>query len=291
MHTGDDNLLGRFTGAFETLAESLDQRIAPQRRNSRHVQNTANAGSATTNGAFAFEAARVAIERGDADKSRDLAMIDFAKFRQLSDQRRGEHLANTRRALQGACKLLPLIVGVDVVVDLAIQFGDLFVQRGDDRVDGTQSCLAGRGASAIDLFRSALDELPTASDQSGEFRLDLQAFFKQSWRSELPESCQQMSVDGVSLGQDAQAFGEVTHVAWIDQRHRQIRFQQSFEHGTFESSGGLDDDAGRLNVAEFFQQRLDACGIVGLSPGGLAVGASDVEELFGDVDAYGRHGR
>ena len=290
MHTRDDDLLGRFSGVFESCSEGLDQRVASQRGDGGHVQNAANARPTAANGAFALETSGVSVERGDADQGGQLAMVDLAQFRQLGDERGGEHLADARGALQGVCELFPLIVGVDVIADLAIEFGDLFFERGDDGVDGVQSGLAGGGASAVDLFGPALDELPAAGDQGGEFALDLQAFFKEPGRGELSETRQQMGVDGVCFGQDAQALGEVADVAGIDQSHRHVGFQQGFEQRPFESSGGLDDDACRRDRAELLQKSLDAVGIVGLSPGGLGIGASDVEELFGNIDAHAGSG-
>ena len=287
MHTCDDDLFGRFAGFLKSRAESLDDGITSKSGDGGHVQDVANAAAASANGAFALEESRVAVERGDADQCGELAVVDFPQLGQLGDERGSEHLSDARRAFERLGKRFPLIVGVDEIVDPLIEFCDLLLERGDDRVKSASGGHADRGGFAVDLFGCALDELPAACDKRGEFALDFQAFFKQPRRSELPEACQKMSVDGVGLGQNAKAPGEVADVAGVDQSHRQVGFQKSVKQGAFESSCGLDDDAGRRDRAEFFQECLDAVVIVGPSPGVFAVGASDVEEVFGDVDTYG----
>ena len=226
------------------------------------------------------------VERGDANKRRDLAVVGSAEFRQLANKSRSQNNAGTRNALNQRFDMLSLVVGIDVVANLAVEFVDLFFRDADHRGQSLPSGLAGSSAKTVGLLGPALDQLPAAGEQSIEFNLQFRAFFQQPWRGQLGEACQNLRVDSVGFGKNAQAFGQVADLAGIDQSQRQIGVEQCGQELALDAAGGFDDDAGGSQIAEFSGQLLDACGIVGSSPDRGVVGASDVEKIFGDVDAH-----
>ncbi len=85
-HAGNQRDLGQFAGCFETLIEGLDSRVVAGCSERRHVQHAANFKAPALYTSSSLTRARIASDRGNAHECRNLATIELAQFRQLSNQ-------------------------------------------------------------------------------------------------------------------------------------------------------------------------------------------------------------
>ena len=80
----------------EPLVEGPERRASPDRGQRCHVQHAPHRCSPARDGSPAPHQARVAVDRSDADESRELVAADGAEFRQLSQKRARGDVADPR---------------------------------------------------------------------------------------------------------------------------------------------------------------------------------------------------
>ena len=172
------------------------------------------------------------------------APICAAQFVQVGQQGGAEHGADAGYGLQQLVDRVEVVVGVDQLSDLDVQFGDLLFEGFKHGIDGPQGGFADGPPAAVGLLGADVRQLPAAGDQGFEFDLVFRAFFGQAGRRPAGELDQHLGINGVGLGQNSQAFGEVANVGGIDPRHWQVGVQQRIQQWLFETTGGFEDDDG-----------------------------------------------
>lgn len=207
--------------------------------------------------------------------------------------------------MQQLVEVAEVVVGLDQPADPAVERVDLLVQGLEDAADPAPRRRAGGDAAAVALLGPHVQQLPgtpaihrrgpSAGHQRLEFRPVLRPFLRQPRRGQPCELHQHAGVDGVGLGQLADAPGEVPHVAGIDQGHRQVRLEQrvdqrplqAAEQGFALAPGGLDDDdrQGGAGGAELLHDLSHAGVVVGEGDDSVGIRARQVQLVFGDVDA------
>ena len=83
------------------------------------------------------------VERGDADQGVDAAAIGGAQFGQFRQQRGAEDRSHAGDGLKELVDGVEVIVGVDELADLPVEFVDLLFEGFEDGVDGLEGRLAG----------------------------------------------------------------------------------------------------------------------------------------------------
>ena len=107
--------------------------------------------------------------------------------------------------------------------------------------------------------------------------------------NQLAEASQDMGINGVRLGQDAQRFGEVADLAWVDDNDGEVGCRQGRDERHFQAACRFDDDVGEVLLLEHYDDLLVSFWRIGERPGALLVGEREVEGVFGDINA-GRDG-
>lgn len=181
---------------------------------------------------------------------------------------------------------IKVVVGIDEGSNLLVQVGDLLLEGLEDGVEGRQGGFGTGGAPAVGLFGAGEGQLPAAGDQGLEFHLFFRAFDAETGFGQAGELGQDSGVDGVGLGQLAQAFGEVADFAGVDQRSGEGGIEKSIEEGAFGAAGGFQDNQGGGRRLQGGDELLDAGGGVVEAPG-LAGGiaARQVQVGLGDIDS------
>src|SRR5207244_8703385 len=130
-----------------------------------------------------------------------------------------------------------------------------------------------------------VQQLPAAGDQGLQFTLVLGPFLQQARRELGGIALDDLRVDRIGLGQDAQRQCEVAHLLGIGQVHLQAGLQQRIEQGTLQSAGGLDDNQLGRRFEKKFHQLSDSSRIVGEADDLLDAALRQVKLVLGDVDA------
>ncbi len=129
-HAGNQRDLGQFAGCFETLMEGLDSRVVAGCSERRHVQHAANFKAPALHTSSSLARARIASDRGNAHECRNLATIELAQFRQLSNQAGTGYLADAASRLQQSVEFTKVFA--NVADHLTIDVVELGLNGGDD---------------------------------------------------------------------------------------------------------------------------------------------------------------
>ena len=121
-HAGNGGDFEGLAGGDQAVGEGLDGGVEAHGGQGGHVEGGADVRPAAEDGAFAAQGARIAVERGDADEGGDLLAIEFAQFGQAREQLAGGGLADARGTGEDLELAAPILVGLDQVGDLAVQF-------------------------------------------------------------------------------------------------------------------------------------------------------------------------
>src|SRR5256885_14919236 len=92
-HSGERELFG-FSGGEQALIEALENGVAAAGNQSSHVEGTAHLGSSAPSRALAAHFFAIAVERGNADQSRDLLAVKPSELGQIGDQRARNDVAD-----------------------------------------------------------------------------------------------------------------------------------------------------------------------------------------------------
>ena len=96
---------------------------------------------------------------------------------------------------------------------------------------------------------------------------------------------QDAGIDGIGFGQLPSAFGEVAHLACIDDDGRQARGQQGADRGLLIRAGGFEDDALRREGSHPGDELLNALGSVVEAPLGTPRTDRGIQVVLADINA------
>jgi hypothetical protein len=91
-------------------------------------------------------------------------------------------------------------------------------------------------------------------------------------------------IEGVGLGEPAEGFGEVAHLAGIGDDDRDAGFRECGDGRTFESAGGFEHDERGREREQPRSEFVEAGVVIGDRPRLTAGDRGDVERGCGDVD-------
>jgi len=284
-HARDEGDHFEFSIGHQSLVKVFDDGIVLGGGNGGHVEDGSDIAPAGVDGAFSGVSSGVAVEGRHADERADLPSPDAAQFDEAGQEGGAEDRADTRRRAQEFVDPVHIVIGFDQLLDLLIEQADLLVQGFEDGVDALERGGAGGGVALVELRNPQLAELLAAGDQGIEFALVLRAFLRQAGLNALPELDQHVSIDRIGFNENAQRFGEVTHLAGIDQGNRQLGIKQGCNQRPLESAGGFDDDQDGLERLHQLNEAPKAAGLIVEGDDLVGIGSGQVEFVLGDVDA------
>ena len=284
-HASDDDELERFSLGFQALGERSDDRIATSCCQGGHVQDAADRGSAAPDGAFALKASTVSIERCQADQRGDFLSVEKTEFREFRQQRCDGDRSDTGSRLDDRALVFPFVIGFEQREDLLFNAFDLFVQQIDDLLHAFADGFGCERFPPAFLGGSQVDELTSACDELGEFLLFFMGIGKSSRSNVLPEPGDDLRIESIGLGQNAEASGEVAHLTRIDDSYEMIGVCKFSNNASLIPAGGFHNDQATSHVRQLRTQLLQPRSVVG-NRELLSFGKNtNVERVLGDVDA------
>src|SRR5262245_35716420 len=284
MHTCYQSDLALFARTEQSCVEFADDRITSSGNPSSHVQSCAHASSAAPDGTTAFESAAVAVERRNADQSRDLFTVEFPQFRQLSEKHATGNLADTGDATEQIFVLFPDRTVMDASVQIFVNLFQLGFQPADVSVDAFGDGLRSH-SQPTSLGHNHLGDLSSPSDQRAQFHSDSVRQRAQRRAYRFTTTGKHLSIDSVGLSQLPGGLGEVPDLARVDHHRRQLGTHQCMHDLAFKAAAGFQHDPCGPDFTQPFDQGLDS-GFVVENRFSLARGTySDIELRFGDIDA------
>ena len=130
-HTSDDHHFGWFSGLFQAIRKGLNRIVAPHSRDGRHIQHRPYIGPPTPNEALTPMFATVVRQWRHARQRRNLATIERPQFWTLRQHRQTGHCAYARDGAQQIVLGTPDIRFAQPLVQITINFNNLFVQPGN----------------------------------------------------------------------------------------------------------------------------------------------------------------
>ena len=191
---------------------------------------------------------------------------------------------DARHAAQQVFPLVPQETVPQAVGQVLVQVIQLFV-RGRP---GPGRYAAERRATpfpALLLSNLHLDNLPAAGDQRFQFSSIGRSKRLCHGATGLTEVCDRRRVEAVRLGQLPQGSGEVADLSGVHDSHGDICGAQDNHEGGLVSTGGLQNDQSRMQVAELLDEPGDACFILGSPPRSPCGAHRNIEPLLRDIDS------
>ena len=250
-----------------------------------HIQGTTNVFSATPDVGLAGVTPGAEIIRGNTDQGGNLLTVELPKFRQLGQQNSAGLRADAFNALQDFVFLAEVVIGLNVLLDDFVEFGDLTIEGFEHLLDASANSGMSNGLAPIQFLGAQVNELTAATDQIGQF-VPFGAKLRFRLRlNDLSEAGKDACIDGVSLGEFADSACEVTDLAWRGNNDLEVCLEQSGDNGTFISAGCFKDDQRDTMQLKEIEEFVDARGRIGQRnvDGGRTRG--DVKCVFGNVDA------
>ena len=217
--------------------------------------------------------ATISVQGSDAHKGGDLLTVEGTEFGKGAYEGEGGHGAYTGDIHEEVELALPEGVGVNEVVNLAVQVieflgeeVDVFVEAGKKRIEGTIEA-QGLGGSHVDELLSAGEE----GLEMGSLRV---------W-------------EGACLGSEGEGeagdgASEVPDPPGVHYCSRYLMKATLQSQGPLEAAGGLHDDEGDIEVLGQLKDLTDTLRVV-WEAGGLVLGEDvKIEELTTDVDTHDR---
>ena len=288
MRARSEHHLFGLAGGDEPVVEGLDHWVEAHRGERRHVQRAAHRTTPTPDVTLASLLARVAIQRGQASELGGPCTLDRPELGHERQHDGAGHGTKTFDVLEALCLLfeVPFEVGVDV----ALEPGDLLVERLDHRCDAFVQHAAG-ARQAIFLRRAHTHQLRAPRHQQLQL-LDL----GRGWakrdpglvglrRQRLRQVRQSQRVDGVGLRQMSHAARELPCRTRVNHRHGQTVTQQKAGQRSLQAASGFHNDETNTKVLERFEQRLKPRLVVGHGMGSRYPVHRPLEHLLGHIYA------
>ena len=287
MEAGDHSDLEGLTPGTKLRVVGSDDGIVPDGRESGHIEDLPERGTAAGDAALADVFARIAVEGSDAHQSCDLLAVDAAQFGQLDKHGSTADRTNAGDLAEFVETGLMLGVLAEGLFHESIELEDLGLEGLDQGLDalaevglgGVFKVAQGDDAQVLDLL--------AAGEQGLVTDLGLGTLGAQTGFDVVAVACQNAGIEGVGLSQNAQGLGVITDRAGIGHGHVMAGLLEQIDQEAFISAGGLHDDAFDLETLEQGQKQCDALRVV-LEAVGRPYGPSgQVEMGLGYIDADG----
>src|SRR3954468_2691633 len=238
--SGEGNLL-RFPSREQVRVEASQYLAVPDADQRAHVQDGADLGPPSPDGAVSTQRSTVAIQRRDTDERSDLLAVQLAELGQFREKSCRDYAAYAGYAAQQVVFLAPDRAFANrcgqVIVDLLEPLPKPLHVLAD-----TTAEIRRRRALPVLLRDEHLDELPAPRDESGE-SLSLLVGQHPGFRVHgLCEMRQHRRVERISLGEPSRGLGKVAHLPGIDDCDWHMCKRQRSSNGDLESARCFDDD-------------------------------------------------
>jgi len=184
----------------------------------------------------------IAIDRGETDEGGDPPAIELAEFGQAGDQGSRGDIADAGHRCQEIVGAAPDGGATHGVVDFVIEFGELGLQGRQGGADGALDARRARLAQTVRFHADHFHHLTTAGDQFAQ-RLTV-GIGDRAWFGANPLGKQgdDLSIEGIGLGEAPGGAREIPDLAWVDDGERQAGGGQSRSHGDLEPARSLEHD-------------------------------------------------
>ncbi|MEN9478923.1 MAG: hypothetical protein RLZZ298_318 [Pseudomonadota bacterium] len=284
-HTSDDHHFGWFSGLFQAIRKGLNRIVAPHSRDGRHIQHRPYIGPPTPNEALTPMFATVVRQWRHARQRCNLATIECAQFWTLRQHRQTGHRTYARDGAQQIVLGAPDIRFAQLLVQITIDFNNLFVQPDNVFFQTLLQRLGSRRTQSERFLNPHRNQLASPAHHVVE-RTGVRVFKRTHLRTNgASKVSQHGGIHFVCLGQPSGGFGEVSRLARIDDRHRQMSGGQFAGQMDLQATSGFQHDQGRAGL---FQQRDDLTdtGVIIGHVHGLSRGRNaDVQGGFGHINA------
>lgn len=287
-HAGGDDDFGLFALSGKALCKGVDDGIPSFGAEGCHVQGNAYRSASTADRAFSLEATAITVEGGQADECGNLVTVECSQFRKIGQESGGSRLADAGSALQELSLSLPLIVGLDEGEDVLLNPFQFFVEGVDHLLDAPADIFRRDCFLAVCLGSAQVDELPPSGNELAQFGLFFMDFRDRPRLDLLSKPRDHRRIDAVGLCQNAQGFGEVTHLTRINDGHAMTgggQFGHELPLVTTRRFDNHEADAGIRQLTDELPLSLGFVGNIKRVAGRQAV---NVQGILGDVDANKR---
>ena len=181
---------------------------------------------------------------------------------------------------------MPVVVGLDLLGDLAVQVFDLLLDESQELFGLSGGQLGQLVVSAVLLRDAQLHQRTPSRDQIRKDRLVFPLDRVRPGIDPAGETRQYLGVDAVGLLQLAQGPGELPDPLGVDDAGGDAAGQQRGGEASVVSSGGLDDNQANPGGAKSIDQTSN--GLLGVVEGEPLMERpvdEDVQRLFRDIDA------
>ena len=287
-HASGENDFGLFAAsAGIALSQSLSKRsdvfVAAFGGEGGHVQGIPNGGSSSPDGSGSQQKSAVTIEGSDADERSDLLAVELSQFGEVGQEGGGGGGSDARHGGHEVDLVLPVVVITNELFDLILDAFELFFEGFEDVLDALAGGLAGGLFETVGLGGAQIDQLTAAFDELLELSQGTFGHFETAGHNDLTEASQDARVEGVGLGENSDAFGEIPDLAWIDERHGMSGLKEFGDRHAFETAGGFEDDDTGSRFGKLLEQLAETDAIIGDGES-LGLGTEcDLEEIFGNV--------
>ena len=135
-------------------------------------------------------------------------------------------------------------------------------QPGDMLVELRAEALMG-GAAAVLFGGEHVEELAAAGDEAGEFARGVIGERTDRWTNRVGEVGEDTGIEAIGLGELTGGAREVADLAWIDDGAGETGGGEFTGERGLQTTGGLEDDEGRLQREQVGDQSGDPGGVVG----------------------------
>lgn len=270
---------------LESMSKFADDRIAATGSQGRHVQRRADAGPSSLDAAQPPVVSAVTIHGGHADQSSDLLPVEVSQFGEFCQERGCGDIAHSGNALDDFESLLPVIVGFDKLEDGPVDPFELFVDHVDRLLQALLDGFGQRGEFAVGLGRALLDELPSTRDEFIELGLFFMGFGEGPRLDLQSEAGDDLGIQTVGFGANAQGLGKVADLPGIDDRDGLSRSDKFASESPFVATTGFHDDETSSWSRQLLDELCSSLRGIGESEGFLLGQEMDIEEILGNIDA------
>ena len=263
----------------------MNSRIETFSAQDSHIEDASDFFAATPDVGLSGEFSGAEVIRSDAYKGGDFLSIKPAKFGQLRDKHSAGFGSNTFSTLQDIVFPAEVIIGLDVLFDEFVEFGDLVVEGFEHLADAFANLRMEDGLASVQFLGTQASELFSATHQVGQI-INLRAG-RGFWLGldDLGEASEDCGVDGVGFGPFTEASCEVTNLAWRGNDDFKVCPKQLGDDGTLITAGCFEDDQCNVVRLKGLDELVCARRRVGQRNVDRGGARRDVKCVFGNVDA------
>lgn len=242
-HAGGEDGLAGFSARLESLSEGHQDWVMLFCGECGHVERATKCFASAADAAFTFGMPAIVVEGGDTDQGGDLLTIEFSQFRQFGDDGGSGDSADAGDSFEEFEAILPLVVGEDELEDGLVEPLDIFAKCVEGPLQALSDGFVEIAGETVGFRSVELHELSSAGDELVEFGLFLMGLDEWTRLHVQCETGNDLGVNAIGFGKDAESFGEVTDLARVDDRDG-VSCGGEFGHERLlVLSGGFEDNA------------------------------------------------